>query len=106
MLSEQGGTKSSPWETAKVQKQEGAPKGALLKCFKSLRQLEREMGFEPTTPTLARLCSTPELHPRSRPTLALLPNPSGSRLKALSGVVVDPPSDVHRTSFRASPRAE
>ncbi len=23
------------------------------------------MGFEPTTPTLARLCSTPELHPRS-----------------------------------------
>ena len=22
------------------------------------------MGFEPTTPTLARLCSTPELHPR------------------------------------------
>ncbi len=30
------------------------------------------MGFEPTTPTLARLCSTPELHPltiliRSKP---------------------------------------
>ena len=25
--------------------------------------LERAMGFEPTTPTLARLCSTPELHP-------------------------------------------
>ena len=24
------------------------------------------MGFEPTTPTLARLCSTPELHPRPR----------------------------------------
>ncbi len=23
------------------------------------------MGFEPTTPTLARLCSTPELHPHS-----------------------------------------
>jgi hypothetical protein len=23
------------------------------------------MGFEPTTPTLARLCSTPELRPRS-----------------------------------------
>ena len=23
------------------------------------------MGFEPTTLTLARLCSTPELHPRS-----------------------------------------
>ena len=24
------------------------------------------MGFEPTTPTLARLCSTPELHPRPK----------------------------------------
>ena len=24
------------------------------------------MGFEPTTPTLARLCSTPELHPHPR----------------------------------------
>ena len=31
-------------------------------------RLERAMGFEPTTPTLARLCSTPELrpHPTSR----------------------------------------
>ena len=27
--------------------------------------LERAKGFEPSTPTLARLCSTPELHPRS-----------------------------------------
>ncbi len=27
--------------------------------------LERAMGFEPTTPTLARLCSTPELRPHS-----------------------------------------
>ncbi len=26
-------------------------------------KLERAMGFEPTTPTLARLCSTPELRP-------------------------------------------
>ena len=30
-------------------------------------RLERAMGFEPTTPTLARLCSTPELRPRSVP---------------------------------------
>src|SRR5690606_33142875 len=29
------------------------------------RFLERAMGFEPTTLTLARLCSTPELHPHS-----------------------------------------
>lgn len=27
--------------------------------------LERAKGFEPSTPTLARLCSTPELHPLS-----------------------------------------
>jgi hypothetical protein len=28
-----------------------------------MRKLERAKGFEPSTPTLARLCSTPELHP-------------------------------------------
>src|SRR5215472_4028254 len=28
-------------------------------------ELERAKGFEPSTPTLARLCSTPELHPHS-----------------------------------------
>ena len=28
--------------------------------------LERAKGFEPSTPTLARLCSTPELHPLAR----------------------------------------
>ena len=31
---------------------------------KPLIYLERAKGFEPSTPTLARLCSTPELHPR------------------------------------------
>jgi Acetyltransferase (GNAT) family len=39
------------------------PEGRLFKCFKCISKLEREMGFEPTTPTLARLCSTPELLP-------------------------------------------
>jgi hypothetical protein len=35
--------------------------------------LERAKGFEPSTPTLARLCSTPELHPRPcRPSTARL----------------------------------
>ncbi len=35
----------------------------------SCKRLEREKGFEPSTPTLARLCSTPELLPRAdRPT--------------------------------------
>src|ERR1700730_14980644 len=28
-----------------------------------LTRLERAKGFAPSTPTLARLCSTPELHP-------------------------------------------
>jgi hypothetical protein len=28
-----------------------------------LKKLERAKGFEPSTPTLARLCSTPELRP-------------------------------------------
>ncbi len=32
------------------------------------RHLERAKGFEPSTPTLARLCSTPELRPRSTAT--------------------------------------
>ena len=31
---------------------------------KLLKSLERAKGFEPSTPTLARLCSTPELRPR------------------------------------------
>src|SRR6516225_10236804 len=34
------------------------------KLAKWLRFLERAKGFEPSTPTLARSCSTPELHPR------------------------------------------
>ena len=39
----------------------------LLSCLSKdlLRwKLERVKGFEPSTPTLARLCSTTELHPR------------------------------------------
>jgi hypothetical protein len=31
-----------------------------------LKILERAKGFEPSTPTLARSCSTPELHPHPR----------------------------------------
>src|SRR6185437_15437491 len=31
-----------------------------------LVKLERAKGFEPSTPTLARSCSTPELHPHPR----------------------------------------
>ena len=35
-------------------------------------KLERVKGFEPSTPTLARLCSTPELHPRRTKVLKYL----------------------------------
>ena len=42
-----------------------AGKPAACDTFGWERCLERAKGFEPSTPTLARLCSTPELHPRS-----------------------------------------
>ena len=39
------------------------------------RMVERVMGFEPTTSTLARLHSTTELHPRERSRLAMAQHP-------------------------------
>ena len=35
-------------------------------CHFYIQNLERAKGFEPSTPTLARSCSTPELHPHPR----------------------------------------
>ena len=35
------------------------------------KDLERAKGFEPSTPTLARLCSTPELRPLWRLTVRI-----------------------------------
>ncbi len=55
--------------TAARAEEEGIKKKRTLSGPISVRRsgpilkLERAMGFEPTTPTLARLCSTPELHP-------------------------------------------
>jgi hypothetical protein len=46
------------------------PRGPLkrLNALQRLAEsLERAKGFEPSTPTLARSCSTPELRPRSDP---------------------------------------
>jgi hypothetical protein len=43
------------------------------------------MGFEPTTPTLARLCSTPELRPRS--CQFGVSRPAQSRLQVSGGIV-------------------
>jgi hypothetical protein len=43
------------------------PRGAaVVNLSNYLKLLERAKGFEPSTPTLARLCSTPELHPHPR----------------------------------------
>jgi hypothetical protein len=42
----------------------------------SLKELERANGFEPSTLTLARLCSTPELRPHSK-TAGYYPSPGG-----------------------------
>jgi hypothetical protein len=38
----------------------------LRRTLPLLENLERAKGFEPSTPTLARSCSTPELHPHPR----------------------------------------
>lgn len=61
--------------------------------FVWLEKLERAKGFEPSTPTLARLCSTPELHPLTsaappglscrRPPAALSKHHSAGRCKRL-----------------------
>ncbi len=50
------------WRALKGMKQEAPRKDSLNRLF-SFEKLERAKGFEPSTPTLARLCSTPELHP-------------------------------------------
>jgi hypothetical protein len=39
----------------------------LIAANRDSEKLERAKGFEPSTPTLARSCSTPELRPRSDP---------------------------------------
>src|SRR6185312_1448643 len=44
-----------------------------------LEELERAKGFEPSTPTLARSCSTPELRPRSVLRPGRLPEGGGDR---------------------------
>src|SRR5215212_9744787 len=52
-----------------VLKTRKAPEGALSMDFPEVNfpdeKMERAKGFEPSTPTLARLCSTPELHPHA-----------------------------------------
>ena len=44
----------------------GASQRARVDTLSFFEILERAKGFEPSTPTLARSCSTPELHPHPR----------------------------------------
>ena len=44
----------------------GADTGNKYTGNKDTGKLERAKGFEPSTPTLARSCSTPELHPHPK----------------------------------------
>src|SRR4051812_23135268 len=55
-----------PIEDGKYEKP-GAKPGFLITTSDFTGILERAKGFEPSTLTLARLCSTPELHPHSKP---------------------------------------
>ena len=58
--------KAAPSVLAKSEAGRARRKAACFSFAKSARgALERAKGFEPSTPTLARLCSTPELRPLS-----------------------------------------
>jgi hypothetical protein len=85
---------------------------------RTIRQLERAKGFEPSTPTLARSCSTPELHPHPRtgPRVALasrraMPNAASEcnsrhRLPLVRGMSdsrPDRPKSPGMTANRAQP---
>ena len=54
--------------------------------------MERAKGFEPSTPTLARLCSTPELHPRPERPLYTGPRKDGKRQTARPAIASGSPS--------------
>jgi hypothetical protein len=71
-----GGYSAPAWkepDAGRADKHQVEPRGRLLggqlspfavtTAGRRLVYLERAKGFEPSTPTLARLCSTPELHP-------------------------------------------
>ena len=58
---------SSDWAVRIASRSENGPEGLPLTSCIHRGKLERAKGFEPSTPTLARLCSTPELHPHPFP---------------------------------------
>ena len=65
-------------------RQRGPPGGRPLRTLRYLgRTLERAKGFEPSTPTLARLCSTPELHPHPLDGVAAAGRAYGATMKRM-----------------------
>ncbi len=77
-----------------------ASEGSIRTLRKLLENLERAKGFEPSTPTLARLCSTPELHPHPRrviwPSASAGPCPSYAKeLTALQPHAASPMKRPH-----------
>src|SRR5437868_14014530 len=53
-----------PWFATGDDKLSFPSRGSCDLVRRPMGYLERAKGFEPSTPTLARSCSTPELHPR------------------------------------------
>jgi hypothetical protein len=64
-LGPQGTRSGSPKGPRRTSVLDSPGHGKLLSDTEYGKNLERAKGFEPSTPTLARLCSTPELRPRS-----------------------------------------
>ncbi len=57
--------------------------------------MERAKGFEPSTPTLARLCSTPELRPLERLRRKVDALPTGVRRAVSTGSIpLQPENDI------------
>src|SRR5215470_3468139 len=63
-----------------------------------LEIMERETGFEPATPTLARLCSTTELFPRNQSSK----RPSRSVTKGAGRCQLAPPTSPRRNCAATS----
>jgi hypothetical protein len=57
---------TAPPDAPPEEKRQGRLSAACQNLFKYQEFLERAKGFEPSTPTLARSCSTTELHPHPR----------------------------------------
>jgi hypothetical protein len=58
--------KAAPQTAPQINRSDWPTTGLLYNSLILLANLERANGFEPSTLTLARLCSTPELRPRSK----------------------------------------